>query len=289
MADKAISLEQFKEALKAIRNSTISEPDLSVRFVENAPDWNALEDEAGYIKNRPFGYRKNVVIPEANYTFEMNEDVGMPIALVEAPFFDIDDTLIRGLEFTVIYNGIKYDYVYNGNALGNLGAIGEGDDTGEPFLIVTANPAIIIPLDGSTSAKVSMFCKEIVSLPDKYTQDIPTVDLIELGAPTYTYGNDYRFQLDDETRNKFIEARAKRGVICIRLSIRSKYRELDSDGTTTLSSPIDTLDETLIMHATGRNRNNEWFGMYGSYMLFCKITNYTIFFTMGAMSFVGVT
>lgn len=182
MADKAISLEQFKAALKAIRNSTISEPDLSVRFVENAPNWNAAEGETGYIQGRTHWSELDVVdIFKDLEVSELEEGAGQGML---PGAYDIE----AGKQYIVTYNGTEFrcTSAYFGEegvnmavVIGNVGALSGTGDSGEPFLLMFVLPefveavgaaSAIMFLDGSSSAVISLSGEtEIVhKLPPKY-------------------------------------------------------------------------------------------------------------------------
>lgn len=182
MANKAISLEQFKAALKAIRNSTISEPDLSVRFAENAPDWNALEGEAGYIQGRTHWSEMSIVdIFKDLEVSELEEGAGLGIL---QGAYDIE----AGKQYIVTYNGTEFsctsayyeeEGVNTAVVIGNVDALKGTGDSGEPFLLMFVLPefieaigaaSMIMFLDGSSSAVISLSGEtEIVhKLPQKY-------------------------------------------------------------------------------------------------------------------------
>ena len=105
------------------------------------PDWNAAEGEPGHILNRTHYYKivesENVVLnnlvaaDEGTYVY-----LGDPVAF------------IPGREYSIQYAGTTYNCVGidpaaigetadGGCLFGNIGAITGGDDTGEPFIILS--------------------------------------------------------------------------------------------------------------------------------------------------------
>lgn len=182
MADKAISFEQFKEALKAIRNSTISEPDLSVRFVENAPNLNAAEGEPGYIQGRTHWTELAMVdIFKDLEVSELEEGAGQGML---PGTYDIE----AGKQYIVTYNGTEFrcTSAYFGEegvnmavVIGNVGALTGTGDSGEPFILMFVLPefieaigvaSAIMFLDGSSSAVISLSSETetVHKLPQKY-------------------------------------------------------------------------------------------------------------------------
>ncbi len=180
MADKAISLEQFREALKAIRNSTISEPDLSVRFVENTPNLNAAEGEPGYIQGRTHWseYKTVEILPETAIDASEGE------APILTPYTVLPTV---GNTYTVMYNGTAYECKcesvdmegITGVAFGNGAALGFPFESDAPFFMILLSQdgveaagyyGVCLFLDGSTSATMSIIGDaEIVhKLPQKY-------------------------------------------------------------------------------------------------------------------------
>jgi len=158
-------------------------------------DWNAAEGEPGHVLNRPFYSEVTVdtVLAETS-----------PAFIEYAGQFILTDPIlvITGEEYTVNWNGTEYTCVCGEfdvegvmtPVLGNLSAIGIGDDTGEPFLIMIAPDefaaeagftAAIQPLDGSTELTISIAgTVEIVhKLPQKY------IHQPDYNAPSYKEGH----------------------------------------------------------------------------------------------------
>lgn len=161
------------------------------------PDWNAAEGEPGHILNRPFYETTETIFNQTVKLFE-EEEGGISTALL--PF----GKFLEQTKYIVTYNGVKYECdaidpgVGTPCALGNLAAFG-GSDTGEPFLILTAD----VDEDGSpdlqvcdyganTSATIKIEkIGEIRKIDNKFAPDIPYFDLVSLGLATLEDGKVY--------------------------------------------------------------------------------------------------
>ncbi len=91
------------------------------------PDWNQTDETAAdFIKNKPFGDKKTVLVDEQTVVFD--NGIGGVVANA-APS-------VGGI-VTVVYNGTAYTCtvqdVMGFAAVGNLAIMEMGDDTGEPF------------------------------------------------------------------------------------------------------------------------------------------------------------
>lgn len=133
-------------------------------------DWNAKEGEPGYVANRTHWIDFVDVALYADATVAVIPDEGMG-------FLDTPPTQFPtgGGTFNVVWNGTTYTSkgfemqvfdALNGVFIGNAGAMGEGEDTGEPFAIIVLKEAdaqaaggmygIVIPLDGSEAPTFSI-------------------------------------------------------------------------------------------------------------------------------------
>ena len=260
MADKAISLEQFKNALKAIRNSTISEPDLSVRFVENAPNWNAAEGEAGHIKNRPFKKEFVKLFEKKEVTFDSLEELGgMGIAHVssEVTAYKFDT------RYKVIFNGVEY---YNktvnefgGNPYPTIGnpLFDGGDDNGQPYLLM-ATPEEILPgygiglyciiIQPLEKCEIEIF-EEIITpldityMPESYVLDAThTLDGGEFILEEII-SDAQMIELDKEAVYEFCK-NTKRGIVRIKTNYRARTYDSHATMLVTAQHCYDKIDGT---------------------------------------------
>ena len=132
-------------------------------------DWNASEGEAGYVQNRTHydevvdnGY----VLPETDLNSLAFNDDGSALVL------DTEIVVFAGEQYKVYWDGRKHTTTcveieesdVTGYVLGNFGALTGGVDTGEPFVIMTAQGfgTNIIPLVLPTS-------NQIISIEGKTT------------------------------------------------------------------------------------------------------------------------
>lgn len=147
------------------------------------PDWNQNDENAiDYVKNRTHWTESAIeVLPECQL-----ESVNQGAEIV----FNIYDEvrLTAGVEYVVRWNGTDYnciarDFTLEGIdnvALGNLGAVGVGEITTEPFIMLASLPleltggigAQILPLDETTELTISIMTNEVVhQLDEKFIPD----------------------------------------------------------------------------------------------------------------------
>lgn len=135
------------------------------------PDWNQNDATASdYIKNRPF-YTGDLVeteiIPATTVTFQENE--GRMAALWPESF-----NLVEGQTYTVSWDGT--DHVCDGTLfsgipiLGNLGILGAGPDTGEPFIFYNQGQWAVMSKESATEHVIGIktVTIPIVTLDEKY-------------------------------------------------------------------------------------------------------------------------
>lgn len=130
----------------------------------------------------------------------------------------LNASITVGNEYTVVWNGTEYRCIAQGVdaegttifVLGNMAADG-GTDTGEPFLIVDGSlygegiGLVIMPLDGSTTATLSISGEIIKKIPSKYldlgaSADNPIIlTPVEGSATSFTASVDFEtaFALDE--------------------------------------------------------------------------------------------
>ena len=154
------------------------------------PDWNQNnETAADYVKNRPF-YMGNpvetVLVEESTVTFDKNG--GLYVAQLPPTF---EATV--GETYKVSWDGTTYECACvnfnNTLTIGNLAIVGQGSDTGEPFIIgirdgkeiqiITADPS------ASHTVSVSGFVSEVVKIDAKYLPNtIATKSEVEAAQTT---------------------------------------------------------------------------------------------------------
>lgn len=148
------------------------------------PDWNQNDSTAAdYVKNRPFytgGPVKTVLVEESNVTFTLEEGSSVYTATVQSTF-----SPTVGETYKVSWDGTVYECVcisyYKEYALGNLSIVGEGSDTGEPFVMALDNKTIQIGTTDTSSShtiSISRYIESVVKINPKY---LPMVSETEPG------------------------------------------------------------------------------------------------------------
>ena len=137
----------------------------------STPDWNQNDATASdYIKNRPFYTGDPVeteIIPATTVTFTENS------GLMGATWPESFD-LVEGQTYTVSWDGT--DYVCTGTLfnkipiLGNLGILGAGPDTGEPFIFLNQGQWSVVSKESATEHIIGIktVTIPIVTLDEKY-------------------------------------------------------------------------------------------------------------------------
>lgn len=146
------------------------------------PDWNQNDSTAmDYIKNRPFYAGdpvKTEIIPETVVTFS---DMDGMMAATWPESFDS----VEGQTYVISWDGT--DYVCSGilfndvPILGNLGCLGAGSDTGEPFIFLYQGQWLVVSTESATEHVIGIktVTTQIVTLDEKYlpeaTNDTPGI------------------------------------------------------------------------------------------------------------------
>lgn len=119
-------------------------------------------------KQPEWGAEEVVLLPETELAFAMNDDLGMDCAFVE-----LSQHLAADTSYAINFNGTVYNcksiaaddgsiVVGNATALG-----GAGND--EPFMLLDMGGMnIVVPLDGSTSATMSVARSDVHEIPASY-------------------------------------------------------------------------------------------------------------------------
>ena len=154
------------------------------------PDWNQNDStQPDYVKNRPF-YTGNpvetVLVEESTVSFAAN--YGLYMGELRSTF-----SATGGETYKVYWDGAAYecacvDFV-DVLAIGNLSIIGDGSDTGEPFIIVISNNdrSLIVTADTSASHTVSIryAVPQVVQIDEKYLPDtVATKSEVEVAQTT---------------------------------------------------------------------------------------------------------
>ena len=140
------------------------------------PDWNQNDStQPDYVKNRPF-YTGNpvetVLVEESTVSFDK------VLGLYGTKFTSTFEATV-GETYKVSWDGTAYECTcvsFNDeHAIGNLSIVGEGSDTGEPFIMGVLNGKEIQIFTADTSAShtfsISGFVTEVVKIDAKYLPD----------------------------------------------------------------------------------------------------------------------
>lgn len=157
------------------------------------PDWNINdESDPAYIKNRPFYSEETYteILPEqAVVCSEMGEGIYAKEDFIPANKFSPGDTL------KVIWDGEPYRRVVSENYMvGNISLTGEifggGEDTGEPFFIVSS---ILCTSDSENhTIEILKVDEQIVPVPEKYLPKSAMIMRVEItGNSTDGYSSNY--------------------------------------------------------------------------------------------------
>lgn len=158
-----------------------------------------------------WGYKEGEVLPETDITVALNEDFGMVMAFIDGTAFTTIPT--QGNEYTVIYNGQRYKCTYNQGIMGN-GAIGGGEDTGEPFAMAfEGGICMLVPVDQQEgTVKLSILGKVKKAIDAEYAPELPFIDLIAAGLPTVDASKSFVSCGVTEDLTKLAQLGMKRGA-----------------------------------------------------------------------------
>ena len=154
------------------------------------PDWDQNDETAlDYVKNRPFYTGDPVETVLIEDTTAQFEDAGGGIYFT---LLQSTNILSVGEIYAVSWDGTLYESVCadvgGAPAIGNVAILGEGSDTGEPFVIAQIDRIQIATLNTSASHTISISrlgTPEVVKIDEKY---LPTIL-----APIYIIKNDSTF------------------------------------------------------------------------------------------------
>lgn len=141
---------------------------------------------ASKYKQPEWGAEEVVLLPETELAFAMNDDLGMDCAFVE-----LSQALAADASYTINFNGAVYNCkstaAEDGSiVVGNATALG-GAGNDEPFMLLDMGGMnIVIPLDGSASATMSVAISDVHKIPAAYVETL-RVKLDEDFTPDKTY------------------------------------------------------------------------------------------------------
>ena len=198
------------------------------------PDWNQNDSTAAdYVKNRPF-YTGNpvdtVFVEESTLSFAAED--GAYIGQLESTF-----SATVGETYKVSWDGTVYECIcadFSGDiAIGNLSIIGQGSDTGEPFVMMVYSGEGILIATADTSAShtfsISGTAAPIVKIPAKY------IDKNSSGY-VFIHSKDTMTQQEAENYSTAISAKEVVFIIWNRMCISN----INFGGTTSLDLQLKT-------------------------------------------------
>lgn len=166
--------------------------------------------------NGQIGYAETVVttlVPETKHDFQPNEDLGGALAttISPVPFVSLEDKI----EYTIKWNGVDYTCAAVITQLGNLGILGLGDDTGEPFIFLFDAAGIVLVAAnsaGEVTFSVEQKKETVQPIDSKYFK----TNLVYRLTTTLTLGEPVELNAVDEAALRKLAATSDMiGVIAI--------------------------------------------------------------------------
>lgn len=140
------------------------DPNAGINFGGTQSDWNQTDSSAAdFIKNKPFGDVPIVIMEEQTFTYD-GINPAMPIS-TKAPTV--------GSDAQVVIDGVVYTSVVDNSlgvpAIGNMGLMGAGANTGEPYFIGwnTDTAAMAFFAEPGTYT-VEILGKTAVKIPERF-------------------------------------------------------------------------------------------------------------------------
>lgn len=252
LAQENPTKEEFNKLSKKLSDL---ENDMELGGKQVQPDYNQNDETApDYIKNKTHWYEEGgaVVLEETILSVGDDSMANMPGELL----------LIGDVSYDVNYNGVIYhstafetsDGETNAILLGNYGlALGYGEDTGEPFVIMYApnEGGMIFCLDGTISMDITLSIKKgntYHTLSNEYLDFIEKIGTETLkGTSLVSFDGQYK-KMSDKAPNQFEVSNG--GVITLTYSDSSK-EEIEFT-----SSDIQTDENALGTSLTISTKNN---------------------------------
>ena len=151
---------------------------------QTIPDWNQNDETApDYVKNRPF-YTGNpvetVLVEESTVSFSEGRN-GKYQGELSSTF-----SATVGETYKVYWDGAAYECtcvtIKKIPTIGNPSIVGQGPDTGEPFVMGILNGEGIQIVTPETSAShtvsITEFAQEVVKIDEKYLPELPYMDKV---------------------------------------------------------------------------------------------------------------
>lgn len=165
------------------------------------------------LQDKPVGVEMGELLPETTVAIDPDTGEGVLQDYLE---------LEVGKQYTVNWNGVAYDCtaVDSPNPeipsawLGNLGALGGGESTGEPFIIVALSKeaaetmgvgATVVALDGSSSVTLSIIGVVVKKLDDMYLPERSDPLIVELTFDKYVADPNSSVQLRTYKADKTLD------------------------------------------------------------------------------------
>lgn len=179
------------------------------------PDWNQADETApDFIKNKPFGERKQVIVPQSDAPFTFSDDFGLFSAI-----FEPASSLSEGVDTEVVWDGIAYSSkpLDSGDGalyFGNLSLMGL-NDTGEPFIGIYMDGAIVL-CDLAAAEVVTRNISISVAGIDKIAEEYIPFSVVTYYA-NRAYGDYVYLDAECSAKVTFFDAYSdiKRGIVRI--------------------------------------------------------------------------
>lgn len=170
------------------------------------PDWNQNDSTAAdYVKNRPFytgAPVETVLVEESTVSFYASPSGSQ--GTVQSTF-----SPTVGETYKVSWDGAVYECTCvdsGGIVIGNLSIIGEGSDTGEPFVIIPKKSGLVIhtkDTSASHTISISGYIESVVKINPKY---LPTeVNELIMNSSTPNSTKKFKITVDDSGTLKATE------------------------------------------------------------------------------------
>lgn len=148
--------------------------------------------------------------------FVQDPESGLYVAVVAC-----DNTPEENVVYRVIFNGVTYENTYNTemSCIGNLGLLGVGEDTGEPYIMSFIEGVInVISIVEIASATVGIVYDFAQPFDEEWLPDVPFYDLEADGFKALTYNDEGSYYAVSQEFCSFAQKAYKRGGGVLRVS-----------------------------------------------------------------------